>query len=83
MVLPLETIIARLAQLTDVFAWFEKESSTVPTAPPASGRLAQVITRFGLLDLERSLTELPYFGASNGGIGGKILCLNGLCSAQF
>ncbi|MCF2134591.1 ATP-binding protein [Mycetohabitans sp. B3] len=53
-----EALAERLERPTGVPAWFVPSHETMPPPPPTTGRLAQVVARFGLSDLERDLLIL-------------------------
>ncbi len=57
MLLP-DEVEARLSQPAGQPAWLAQISQNIPAAPPVIGRLAEMVTRFGLSDIERDLLVL-------------------------
>lgn len=53
-----DEIAARLSQPAGQPAWLDQGSKEIPPAPLVTGRLAEVVMRFGLSDIERDLLLL-------------------------
>ncbi|KAG0187720.1 hypothetical protein DFQ28_005940 [Apophysomyces sp. BC1034] len=53
-----DAVDARLACLSGRPAWLDEVTEAPPPAPRPTGRLAQLVTRFGLSDIERDLLVL-------------------------